>query len=293
MEASMNLGRETDADPIGHAAAKFDARMVEVDEGISVRVFHWEPLQGGQPEPLVFLPGYVSAISGWVDVLREIVPIRPLYYLESREKISARIDRKTLTPDDFSVARLANDLIAACDSLGLVDDSKILAGSSLGATTVLEALKHNRLKGKAGFMIGPNSEFRAPWFIKMLLQLPANTYHLLKYFMIWYLATFRVDAVKEPEQMQRYRDTLLTAEPHRLKMCAKSAITYTIWSDLETVTVPIVLTLAVTDKLHTSENILRMKQLMKKAEILECESNKYMHSPAIAANCETFVRRVS
>ena len=281
--------RETVIDPIRHPAAEFSVRTVPVDEGISLQVIQFRPRRDAAAEPLVFVPGFVSAIGGWIDFLRELVPLRPVYYLESREKTSAVIERKRLTIDDFSIARLALDLIEACSQLGIDRSRMIVAGSSLGATSLIEALKHSRLPARAGFMIGPNTEFKAPWFMKGLLLLPADAYHLVKYFVLWYLKTFRVDAVREPEQMQRYRDTLLRADPRRLKKTARAAIGYTIWQDLETVAVPVAVTLASTDKLHAEQNIRRLTESLPRAAIIRCESNKYMHSAALAADFERYV----
>ncbi|MBM4272393.1 MAG: hypothetical protein FJ139_09625 [Deltaproteobacteria bacterium] len=212
-----------------------------------------------------------------------------MFYLETREKTSAVIEQKQLTTDDFSIARMARDIIEACSKLGIDQSRMIVAGSSLGATALIEALKHSRFQARAGFMIGPNSDFKAPWFIKGLLFLPADAYHLVKYLVLWYVKTFLVDAVKEPEQMQRYRDTLLNANPHRLKKTAKSAIGYTIWQYLETVTTPVAVTLASTDKLHTERNIYRLTENLPRATIIRCESNKYMHSAAMAGDFERYV----
>jgi pimeloyl-ACP methyl ester carboxylesterase len=281
--------RRTVIDPIRHPAAEFSAQMVRVDKGISLHVMQFRPRKNASADPLIFVPGFVSAITGWIDFLREIVPLRPVFYLESREKTSAVIERERLTTDDFSITRLARDLVEACSKLGIDQSRMIVAGSSLGATTLIEALKHSRLQARAGFMIGPNSDFKAPWFIKGLLSLPADAYHLIKFPVLWYLKTFRVDAVKEPEQMQRYQDTLLNANPHRLKKTAKSAVGYTIWQDLETVTVPIAVTLASTDKLHAEQNIQRLTESLPRATIIRCESNKYMHSAAMAGDFERYV----
>jgi hypothetical protein len=284
--------REAVVDPIRHPAAEFSVRTVRVDDCISLQVMQFRPRKDASADPLLFVPGFVSVISGWVDFLREIVPLRPVYYLESREKKSAVIERKRLTINDFSIARLAGDIVEACPKLEIDQSQMIVAGSSLGATTLIEALKHSRLQARAGFMIGPNTDFKAPLFIKGLLLLPADAYHLVKYFVLWYLKTFRVDAVKEPEQMQRYRDTLLTANPHRLKKTAKSAIGYTIWQNLETISAHIAVTLASTDKLHTEKNIQRLTESLPRATIIRCESNRYMHSAAMAGDFERYIASI-
>ncbi|MGV8081200.1 MAG: alpha/beta fold hydrolase [Syntrophales bacterium] len=279
-------------DPIRHPEAEFSVRMVPVEADVALRVLQYRPLRGNPEDPLVFVPGFASAIYGWIDFLREMVPLRPVYYIESREKSSARIGRKRLTPADFSIARMSLDLVETCRALGIEGPRAIVAGSSLGATALIEALKHGRLPARAGFMIGPNADFRAPLFIKALLLLPAGTYHLVKHIVLWYLKNFRIDAAREPEQLQRYRDTLLTADPRRLKRTAQSVIGYTIWQDLETVSIPVALTLASTDKLHAEENIRRLTVGLPRATIIPCESNLYMHSAALAGDFERFVSGV-
>lgn len=280
---------EAVSDPIRHPAAEFSVRMVPVEEDVSLQVLQYRPLRDDGRDPLVFVAGFASAIQGWIDFLREIVPHRPVHYIESREKTSARIRRGRLTPADFGIDRMARDLVEACRGLGIDGSRAIVAGSSLGATALLEALKHGRLRAKAGFMIGPNTDFRAPLFIKGLLLLPAGTYHLVKHIVLWYLATFRIDTAREPEQLQRYRGTLLTADPHRLKKTAQSAIGYTIWKDLETVAVPVAVTLAATDKLHAEEKIRRLTSALPGATIIPCESNRYMHSAALAGDFERYL----
>jgi len=281
--------REEVPDPIRHPQADCSGRMIPVEADVRLRVMEFRPRRAVGAEPLVFVPGFASAVSGWVDFLREIAPVRPVFYVESREKTSAEIRRTRLRPADFGIERLAEDLIRVCRALGIEESRTIVAGSSLGATTLVEALKHGRLPARAAFLIGPNTDFRAPVFIKGLLLLPAGTYHLVKHLVLWYLKHFRIDAVREPEQMQRYRDTLLTADPLRLKRTAQAAIGYEIWPDLETVTVPVAVALASSDKLHAEEKIRRLTSALPRATVIPCESNRYMHSAALAGDFERYV----
>ncbi len=280
---------EATGDPLHHPAVAFAVRMASVDDGVALRVLEFRPRRETAAEPLVFVPGFVSAVGGWSEFLRFITPLRPVYYLESREKTSAVIAHRDGAANDFTIARLARDLVEACGQLGVDQSRLIVAGSSLGATTLLEALKHGRLRARAGFMIGPNTEFTAPWFIRVLFLLPAASYHLIKHFVLWYLKTFRVDAVREPEQMRRYRETLLNADPGRMKMTAAAAIGYTVWSDLETVGIPLAVALASTDTLHAESDIRRLIERLPNAAIIRCPSNRYMHSAALGEDFERFV----
>jgi len=261
-------------------------------QGVKLRVLHWNPLKPASKKPLIFVAGWVSVVSGWADFLGELVLERPVYYIETREKTSAGISLEKPLPEDFGMERIAEDLIRICSSLPVEMSNAIIAGSSFGATAILEALKGGRLIPRAAFLIGPNSEYRAPWFLDGLLLLPPSAYHLLKYIILWYIRSFRVDAVKEPEQMARYDETLRSAHPQRIKLSAKAAIKYSVWSGLETISIPVGLAYAPTDTLHESENIDRMAELLPKGKLIPCESNKYMHSAPLVKDIEAFISTI-
>ncbi|HQI74149.1 MAG TPA: alpha/beta hydrolase, partial [Smithella sp.] len=220
---------------------------------------------------------------------------RPVYYIETREKRSALIERRKLKPDDFSIKRMAEDLISVCQQLGIATPTTTVVGSSLGATALLEALKGGKLTAGTAFLIAPNSDFKAPWYLQWMLFLPAFLYHGIKYFVLWYLRTFLVDVKKEPEQMMRYNDTLRVAHPQRFKLSARSAIYdhYEVWPNLSSVTIPVALAYAPTDTFHSSDNIRLLADRLPKATVIACPSNKYMHSAEVMQDIEAFVCKSS
>ena len=94
-------------------------RLVPVGDGTSLRVLDWRPRQDCDTWPLVFVAGWVSVVAGWAPLLRVLVPRRPVLYIETREKRSATFARRRLRPEDFTIPRLADDLIAALKALDL------------------------------------------------------------------------------------------------------------------------------------------------------------------------------
>ena len=279
----------TVVDPIGAVHAVFEERFEAAEEGVRLRVFQWTPKGGETADPLVFVSGWVSIVDGWADFLRELTTKRPVFYIETREKQSAEISRKGLRSDDFSLRRMGADLVNVCKSLPIDMERSVVAGSSLGATALLEALKKGALETRGAFLIGPNSEIKGPPVVGKVIYLPAFLYHGFKYLLLWYLRTFRVDVKKEPEQMARYNKTLLTAHPRRLQLSAISATKYNVWSDLETIEVPVTMAYAASDKLHSADGIDRLATTIPRGCKLPCESNKYMHSAALAADVERFI----
>ncbi len=278
-------------DPIAAVHSRFRDRYLEAAPGVHLRVLSWEPPADGPRTALLFVAGWVSAVEGWAEVLAAATRRGPVHYVETREKPSARIALGHPTHRDFGMPRLAEDLVAVARALALTPGETLLAGSSFGATAILEGLKNGRLGARAAFLVGPNATFRMPRLLRPLLHLPTPAYGVVKHFVLWYLRTFRVDARREPEQMERYRRTLLVAHPLRLKLSAQSAARYRVWPDLETVTIPVALAYAPSDTLHDDRAIARLAANLPRAQLVACPSNRHMHSAALLDDMEAFFGR--
>jgi pimeloyl-ACP methyl ester carboxylesterase len=280
-------------DPVAVPDVTYEELSVCVQEGVHLRVMTWRPTRPVSEDPVVFVAGWVSAVSGWAPLLKVMAARRPVYYIETREKRSALIEARTPTPADFGIPRMAEDLIQVCSRLGIASPNTTVIGSSLGATALLEALKEGRLTAGTAFLIGPNSEFRAPWYMQWVLFMPAFSYQGIKYLVLWYLKTFKCDVKKEPEQMMRYNETLHAAHPQRLKLSAIAAIhqRYRVWPHLESVKIPVALAYAPTDRLHSAADIRQLAERLPRATLIECPSNRYMHSADVMRDIEAFVFR--
>ncbi|MDY6789980.1 MAG: hypothetical protein SWH54_01810 [Thermodesulfobacteriota bacterium] len=279
-------------DPISAPGAHYTSKYISASDDVKLKVLQWQPKIKEAVEPVIFVSGWVSHVSGWAELLRSMTQERRVFYIETREKISARIKKEKIGINDFTLARIALDIINVCKSLPIDVEKSIVMGSSFGATALLEAFKSNKLKVHYAFLVGPNSEFSAHPFMRALLFLPDFSYHFLKYFILWYLRTFRVDAKKEPEQMRRYNITLKTAHPKRIKLSVKSAMNYKLWPDLETVKIPTALAYAPTDTLHSKDNIKKIAQTLPSGKIIACPTNKYMHSADLLKDMEEFIKSI-
>jgi len=270
---------------------EYSEEMIAVDEAVRLKVMVFRQTLAQGKAPMVFVPGWVSSIAGWAALIKPMARERDVYYIETREKCSALINNNVrLTDDAFSILQNARDIITICDHFGINSPQTLASGSSLGATSLLEAMKGGKLRCGGAFLVGPNSEFHAPRSISWILSLPASLYHPVKYLVIWYLRTFRVDAKKEPEQMKRYEETLKNVEPKRLKHTARSVIWghYTVWGGLETIQVPVYIAYAATDKLHSLANIQKMAKQLPFGRLHPCLTNLYMHSEQLLVDINAF-----
>jgi len=68
----------------GDAAVPVES-WVGVGDGVELRVLDFEPRRHAEVAPLVFVPGWVSVVEGWTDLLRVLVPGRRVLYVETRE----------------------------------------------------------------------------------------------------------------------------------------------------------------------------------------------------------------
>ena len=278
---------EPAGDPI-HSGAVYTERWVAVQDGVELKVREWRPDDTGQP-PLYFVAGWVSVVEGWRPLLEVLVRRRPLVYIETREKRSARIDRRRMQVESFTVQRLADDLCEIARVLEVDRSSAIWFGSSMGSTAILESLKGGRLPARAAFLVGPNAAFRIPWWSRPMLRVPAASYSVAKHLVIWYLRHFRVDARREPDQMRRYERTLNAAEPVRLKLSARAVVGYTLWAGLETVRTPVAIAYASSDVLHAESEAKSIVATLPAGLGVECPSNTYMHRAEVARDIDEFI----
>jgi len=286
-------------DPISAPGAYFKSEYISASDDVELKVLQWQPeiKDSEEPEksvePVIFVPGWISHVSSWAELLPLMTQKRTVFYIETREKISAKIKKEKIGINDFTIPRISLDIINICKRLPIDLEKSVIMGSSFGATAILEALKNNNLNVRYAFLVGPNSEFKAHPIMQQLLLLPDFSYHFLKYFILWYLRTFRVDAKKEPEQMRRYNITVKTAHPRRIKMSVKAAMRYKLWPDLETVKTPTALAYAPTDTLHSKDNIKKIAQVLPRGQIIACPTNKYMHSAYLLKDIEGFIKNAT
>ena len=277
-------------DPIAVEGVRFSRRWVTVEDGVRLRVFEWRPERGTGAEPILFVAGWISLVTGWRPLLEKMVETHPVYYIETREKCSAQIDRRLMRAAGFSIPRLAEDLIEASGQLGLDHEQTVLFGSSMGSNAILEALKDGRLPARAAFLVGPNIEFHFPrWGRVAVHVVPVWLIQRLKGFVIWYLQQFRVNARDDPEQMARYVRTVRAADAARLKLSAKAVQGYTVLPGLETIQAPVAVAYAGSDSLHGEDEVRKIVDAIPAGTAVRCPSNTYMHTAEVAEDFEAFL----
>lgn len=258
-------------------------KYLKMSDGTELKVTDFLP-EGDAPEKpvIVFVAGWISLISGWIDVLTELIPEYQTLYVETREKISARLPG--IKGVDFSIERMSRDLDEVLAQILPKDKAFYFVGSSLGSTVILEYLSANKKQPRDSFIISPIPEFAIPaWGLLVIRFLHPGFYLVIKPVIKWYLRNFRLDKDKEPEQVAKYEGTLDAAEPGRLKANARAIKDYSLWGKLHEIKSPVLIIGAKTDTLHGVEILEKMVSMMPSARMAQLESNKETHSQKAGA----------
>ncbi|HOK02284.1 MAG TPA: alpha/beta hydrolase [Spirochaetota bacterium] len=257
---------------------KVEEYMLQMSDGVSLKVIDFTPESDWSDKPfIIFIAGWISLIDGWRDVLKELTPHYRTFYVESREKKSSVIPPKTKV--SFTMKRMKKDIEETIKQLIPENKKFVLAGSSLGASAILEYCASGKYKPECAILVGPNDEFRFPKILGTIIPMvhPA-LYFAVKPIIKWYLKNFRLDKKNEKEQIAKYFKTLDTADPYKLKANALALKNYSIINKISNITTPCLIFGATTDKLHNREHLKKIIDIIPEVQYIELSSNRDTHS---------------
>ncbi|MBN2423560.1 MAG: alpha/beta hydrolase [Calditrichaceae bacterium] len=262
-----------------------NAGDIHLTEGI-LRLIHFSPLIKHNNISIIFIAGWVTQIDTWREVLTALSPEYPVYYLETREKVSSRMSKNA----GYGAQDIAGDIAELVGKLNLKPESFVLAGSSLGTTAIAEACRILPVKPLSLILINTNAEFRVPGIWKLIVTF----FYPPLYFMIlpvvkWYLRTFRLNIKADPEQYIKYSRALETADPWKLRKAVLALAKYSIWKALRYVNCPVLFISASEDKLHEPQQIKRMTELLSEVNVIDLKTNKAAHGQALIVEIKSFL----
>ena len=267
--------------------ANAEELFVEVAPNISVRVLRWVPADSSAAslDPAVVVPGWGSVFEGWRPLLTEWVSRRPIVYIETREKKSARITRK-VRREDFEMRHHGHDVAAVLDEFGIDSSEVDWFSSSLGATLLIDAYQNDVLAGRSSILLAPNPDFKFPLWARILLKMPLPKFihPALVRFAVWVVER----RTKEEGQRIRYRRALMSQDLERLLLSSRANIRYSLPQDLSNASVPCAVMTASSDTLHGMDKVLDIVDRLPNAVLIEVPSNQYAHEADVLAEIEEF-----
>jgi len=261
---------------------------VPVNKNVTLKVITFSPLKATTNPVVIFVPGWISLMSGWKEVLIEMSRDFTIHYVETREKISSTISGKV----HYQVEDFARDISSLVDVFKLKDRNFILFGSSLGATTIVDSCRFLTSQPLCLVLIGVNAVFYIPKFWRHVVRLfPPRLYLAFKPFIKWYLRNFRLDVQSDLAQYKKYCLNIDTADPWKLKKAALAFVRYAIWDRLPDIKIPALLISASKDKIHDLQNIRHISALMSNSTNIDLETNSNTHSAAMVVEMRKFIKK--
>ena len=260
-----------------------ESKMIEMYDDWLVRVMFFKPEKIENSTPLVLVPGWNSIYEGWRQIVEAWAKKREVIYIETREKASA-ISKGKLTRSNLSITQTVSDLDAIKEKCPTIGSGCDWFASSLGATSVLEALKSGVFTANSVSLLAPNVSFRFPLWSRPLIIMPSLLYPPLVRFAIFYLDL----KLKEEGQKIRYRRTLLASDVRRLRLSALSNGSYQMDLDFDSVDTRIALITAESDALHADTAVSLLMERLENGSIINVPSNQFAHNPEVIPILEAF-----
>ncbi len=262
--------------------------MHTVSDGVSLRIIDFTPYSIDPRKPVIlFVAGWISLISGWKNFLAAVTPAYRVIYAETREKDSSLVP--CMKRASFTMQRMMDDIADMVNGLIPQGTPFVIAGSSLGASAIMEYCMTDARRPMCAVLVGPNAALRFPRFLMSLVPfLHPSLYFAVKPIVKWYLRRFRVNSEAEKEQIAKYELTLDYANPYKLK---RNALALKKWKLTSTgkIEIPSLVIGATTDSLHSTEHLKATMAFFTKGEYIELASNRETHSAKAAQVIMDFI----
>lgn len=272
-----------DYSPFCHRDTTYKAEYVPLPTGVELLSVVFSPPHTAKAPVILFIPGFVSLIENFRETIVELTRTHTVFYVETREKSTARIN-----PDHrFSVDEITSDIVHFAELR--IPDSYVMAGYSLGATVIAEAFSRLQRKPEAVLLIEPNSSFPFKGMVLLLARLAKYIYRPLVPFVKWYMRTFIIDVRTDLEMYLINCRNLDTADPARLGMAVRQLSRYRMNGCLEQISVPALVVVASKDRFHSYGEGTEIAALIPGACCLDLEDNKRTHSAEIGREIRSFI----
>jgi len=267
---------------------KIQKRYLKVSNDIQLFEVHFSPKNISKYPPVIFIPGWGSFIQGWQIVLKEMTKHFEIYYIETREKSSA----KHVKEQKISIQNIGDDITKAVGLHDIDDNNFIAFGSSMGATVILDAMAENKINPSLAVLIGPNIEFNIPQYLIIIIALiPTQLYRMIKPFAKWYMKRKYIDMKSDSKQYHKYSYVLDHIHLGRTRRSALSFKNYSFEDKIKQLKKRILVFSGNKDILHSYEKTLDMVNRIKQATLINLETNDRTHSVEMVDELRSYLNK--
>jgi len=263
----------------------YHQQWIALSGRVALRVVSFYPKSAAQPFPVVMVPGLVSVMLTFKNILIKLTRHFVVHYVETREKSSSRISIDA----SFDVNAIGLDIVEVVSRLGLQEGQYILFGASLGATAIIEGYRHLSQLPFCLVLLEPNAVFDYPKWSLKVIRVGAPFYSILKPIAKWYLRKFRMNTEEDYEMYRISSRALDAADPYKLRDAILAISSYQIWDRLSSIHSPSLVVCASKDKFHRADDIARIVSMIPDCSYCDLEVHERTHGKEFGEYFKNYV----
>lgn len=232
---------------------------------------------------VVFVPGWASTYCTWRYVIPQLSELFPVFYFESREKATAKIDNDA----SFYMSDLKDDLVSFINC-NFSKQPFVLVGSSLGATTILESWHSLNNKPQKMVLITPNIKMPFPLILSMVFFIPGFMVELLRPIVFTYVNARKQKLDKK--QIAGMAEVINQGNLARIKSSIQNLWNYSFdVTKLTSINTPCLLITASEDRVHSYQDSQIILEKLPNSEQRNLKTFSTTHSKKIVLILKTWI----
>jgi len=268
-----------------HAGATYEVNYYALPTGVELLTVIFTPPEPADAPPVIFVPGLASVIENFRETVIELTRHHTVYYIETREKKSALINKG----HRFTVEEVTSDLVHFAGQTFPEGSRYVMAGYSLGATAIAEAFALLRNKPERIVLIEPNSSFPFQGWLLFLARAAGVIYYPVKPILKWYMRRFRINLAEDYEMYRINCRILDSAEPVRTGRAIRDLSKYRMTGCLGEISVPALVVVASKDRFHSHDEGTDIARQIRDAGYMDLVDNRRTHSAEMGRVINEFI----
>ncbi|NPD90360.1 MAG: hypothetical protein HGN29_16730 [Asgard group archaeon] len=234
---------------------------------------------------LLLIPGWNTVVPSWEEVLLEAMKDFDIIYIETREKGSSKLNKKTKNnPDRFS-----SDVKEILEELGIEQNKLVIFASSFGVFFVADGLASEKYNPFLTFFLGPSLKFNMPPTTKYIMHvLPNVTLELTKPIWRWWIRTRKSE---NPEQAAKYIRALEEADASKWRSVSKRFNFVHFGETYKEIKSKVIVIGMEKDKMHKAEEARSISQYITNSAYIDMGTNKLTHSIEMVEKIRTLIKK--